>query len=181
VPPSAHGGLLGAARGGLSSGLSVCGGVCGGRGATDGLRRGSRQSTACSGLLGDAVNGLRWGLLGGGCGVPRVVQGVRHAAGGSRHCDGRGAIHGGICGLEDREGRRFADGRAGITVRWAGGRFVTRFAATRFVADMALAEVCGGGVSGGRAGGGEGGVVYIKRLIVSRDRTIFYLIKLNKS
>jgi hypothetical protein len=144
--PHQHSGLLGAARGGLSSGLSVCGGVCGGRGTTDGLRRGSRQSTTCSGLLGGRderiAAGFARGRLRGSTGC------AGHAAGGSRRCDGRDAIRGGICGLEDRDGRRFADGRTGITARRAGGRFA---------ADMALAEVCTGGVSGGRAGGGGGG------------------------
>jgi hypothetical protein len=72
------------------------------------------------------------------------------AAGGSWRCDGHGAIHGGICGLEDRDGRRFADRR--VSQRGGG----ERFAAARFATNMALTEVCGGGVSGGRAGGGRG-------------------------
>jgi hypothetical protein len=48
------------------------------------------------------------------------------AAGGSWRCDGRGVIRGGICGLEDRDSRRFADRR--VSQR-GGGR-----------------EVCGGEV-----------------------------------
>jgi hypothetical protein len=75
----------------------------------------------------------------------------RACGGGSQRCDGRGAIHGGICRLEDRDGRRFVDGRAGITARRVGGRFAARFAA-----HMALAEVCGGGVFGGQAEAGAG-------------------------
>ena len=114
----------------------------------DGLRRGSRQLTACSGLLGDAANGLRQSLLGGGCGVPRVVQGVRQAV--------RGVV---------MVAARFAEGFAGLRIATveglrtggyhseAGGG---RFAAARFATDMALTEVCGGGVSGGRAGRGRG-------------------------
>jgi hypothetical protein len=106
---------------------------------------GSRQSTACSGLLGGRderiAAGFARGRLRGSTGR------AGHEAGGSRRCDGRDAIRGGICGLEDRDGRIFADGRAGITARRAGGRFA---------ADMALAEVCTGGVSGGRAGRGGG-------------------------
>jgi hypothetical protein len=111
----------------------------------DGLRRGSRQLTACSGLLGDAANGLRQSLLGGGCGVPRVV---------------RQAVRGVVM-----VAARFAEGFAGLRIATveglrtggyhseAGGG---RFAAARFATDMALTEVCGGGVSGGRAGRGRG-------------------------
>jgi hypothetical protein len=61
-------------------GLSVSSVVCGGRGATDGLRR---------------------GMLGGGCGVERVALEMRRS------------MLGGVAMLAARLVEGFADGRAG--------------------------------------------------------------------
>jgi hypothetical protein len=89
------------------------------------------------------ANGLRQGLLGGGCGVPRVVQGVRQAV--------RGVA---------MVAARFAEGFAGLRIATVEGLrtggYHSEAGGGRFAADMALTEVCGGGVSGGRAGGGRG-------------------------
>jgi hypothetical protein len=120
------------------------------------LRRGSIQSTACSRLPGDAANGLRRGLLGGGCRVPRVVQDVRRVVRSVAMVVVQFAE--GFVGLRIATvGGLWTGGRASITARRAGGRFAARFATY-----MALAEVCGGGVSGGQA---EAGVVYSKPIL----------------
>jgi hypothetical protein len=60
-----------------------------------------RLARDCSG---DATNGLRRGLLGGGCGVPRVVQGMRRAV--------RGVA---------MVATRFAEGFAGLRIATVGG------------------------------------------------------------
>jgi hypothetical protein len=74
--------------------------------------------------------------------------------------EGGAEIRGGICGLEDRGGGRFADGRAGCL--WLGfRRGLRRTWLSRWFAEAGFPEV-------GRTEEGVG-AVYSKRLIVSRD------------
>jgi hypothetical protein len=128
----------------------------------DGLRRGSRQLTACSGLLGDAANGLRQGLLGGGCGVPRVMQGVRQAVRGVAMVTAR--FTEGFAGLRIAtvEGLRTGGYHSEAGARGLRRRGLRRTWLSRRFAEAGFLEV-------GRA---EAGAVYSKRLIVSRDTTI---------